>query len=103
MAPSTRLAARRDRAAEDGGKMKSLAPRLKSADTRRVKPPPAKVPDPFYSSPEWRALVAAVIAERGRSCERCGAEPSRIFGDHIVEMKDGGAPLDKRNVMLLCG
>lgn len=27
----------------------------------------------------------------------------RIFGDHIKELKDGGAPLDKRNVLCRCG
>jgi 5-methylcytosine-specific restriction enzyme A len=26
----------------------------------------------------------------------------RIFGDHIIELKDGGAPLDPSNIMLLC-
>ena len=69
--------------------------------------PPAKAPDPFYLSPEWRALMAEIIAERGRRCEdpvcERTAPPSRVFGDHIVELADGGAPLDKRNVMLRCG
>jgi 5-methylcytosine-specific restriction protein A len=27
----------------------------------------------------------------------------RLFGDHIVELRDGGAPLDKRNLTLRCG
>jgi len=27
----------------------------------------------------------------------------RVFGDHMVELQDGGAPLDKTNVMLRCG
>ena len=27
----------------------------------------------------------------------------RVFGDHIIELKDGGALLDGRNVMLRCG
>jgi hypothetical protein len=26
-----------------------------------------------------------------------------VFGDHIIELRDNGAPLDPANVMLLCG
>ena len=52
--------------------------------------------------------MSGIIHERGRSCEKCGAserngEFLRIFGDHIVELQDGGAPLDPSNVMLMCG
>ena len=31
--------------------------------------PAAKTTDPFYLSPDWRALVAEIIRERGASCE----------------------------------
>ena len=69
--------------------------------------PPEKTADAFYNSPEWRALKAEIIAERGLRCEDPQCErttpPSRVFGDHIIELKDGGAPLDKRNVLLRCG
>jgi hypothetical protein len=74
---------------------------------QRTALPPAKVADAFYTSSEWRAFIAEIIAERGRRCEdpRCqrATPPTRVFGDHIVELRDGGAPLDKRNVMLRCG
>lgn len=66
----------------------------------RVKPPP-KTADPFYTSKEWRGLVARVKRERGSFCQRCGSS-HRVIGDHIVELKDGGAPLDPNNVELLC-
>ena len=86
--------------------MKALVTRLRLLEQRSALPP-AKAPDPFYLSPEWRALMAEIIAERGRRCEdpQCArtTAPSRVFGDHIVELADGGAPLDKRNVMLRCG
>lgn len=82
------------------------APRLATADSRKVKPP-AKRAEPFYLSPEWRGLMAEIIRERGRHCQdpdhqgpRVGG---RIFGDHIVELKDGGAPFDKANILLRCG
>ncbi len=89
-------------------KLRSLRPRVARLDSRRVKPMP-KVAAPFYQSRDWRALVAAVIAERGRRCERCGrthgsdGRPIRIFADHVRELKDSGAPLDARNVAFLCG
>jgi len=64
-----------------------------------------KVALPFYSSPEWKALLAEIIRERGRRCEGagCGREGCRLFGDHIIEIRDGGPKLEKRNVRLLCG
>lgn len=71
----------------------ALAPRLR---------PPAKVADPFYLSPEWRGLVAAIKRQRGNVCEDVGPHGGRIMGDHIVERKDGGAELDPANVMLRC-
>jgi 5-methylcytosine-specific restriction protein A len=95
--------------------LQSIKGRFGTADTRRVTPP-AKRAEPFYLSPEWRAFIAAVIAERrpmlmatqGHLCEdpRCKARHSatmRIFGDHVVELRDGGAPFDRSNVMLRCG
>lgn len=84
-----------------------LSNRTPVLDTRSAKPP-TKTANPFYLTPEWRALVCEIIRERGARCEdpqcrypeRAGI---RLFGDHIVELQDGGAPLDKANVMLRCG
>ena len=42
------------------------------------------------------------IAARGRRCEECDRAQCRIYGDHIRELKDGGAPLDPANVLLRC-
>jgi 5-methylcytosine-specific restriction enzyme A len=75
---------------------------------RRVPIPPKKAEE-FYLSPQWRKFVVMLILERGRRCEKCGAfrndqgEPIRLFGDHIIELKHGGAPLDENNVKILCG
>jgi 5-methylcytosine-specific restriction endonuclease McrA len=81
--------------------------RVALADTRLVRMPP-KLADKFYLTPEWRALMRRLIEERGRRCEKCGRSSAggqrlRIFGDHIHELKDGGAPLDPQNISLLCG
>lgn len=53
--------------------------------------------------------MARLIAERGRRCEKrgptCNNDGSgsvRIYGDHVQEIKDGGALLDPGNIMLVC-
>lgn len=87
-----------------------VKPRLGTAKTRRIATPP-KVAQSFYSTPEYQAWREAVIARAGRQCEalidgkRCWkAEPhNRMFADHIVEIKDGGARLDPSNGRCLCG
>lgn len=74
---------------------------------------PHKKPAPFYLSAEWRTLMTAIISERfgSRANARC-EDPEcrtphrrgiRIFGDHVVELRDGGAPLDRRNILCRCG
>lgn len=82
--------------------LRALKPRVRSLDQRTARPPP-KTAAPIYLSPEWRTLIAEIIDERGRRCEECGRRDCRIFGDHIVELQDGGATLDKLNVRLVCG
>jgi 5-methylcytosine-specific restriction protein A len=82
--------------------MRTRPPRITARDTRTVAPRP-KQADALYLTAEWRALMRRLIAVRGRRCEACGRVDCRIFGDHVRELKDGGAPLDEANVMLLCG
>jgi 5-methylcytosine-specific restriction enzyme A len=65
--------------------------------------------EPLYTSADWRALVATLIQLRGHRCQdphckkpdRCAG--GRLFGDHIIELRDGGARLHPGNVMLRCG
>ncbi len=73
-----------------------------------IAPARQKLTAPFYGSSAWKALLRSIIAERGRQCEArdCrtvdrGAS-GKIYGDHVRELRDGGAPLDRGNVMLLC-
>ena len=77
-----------------------LGPTVAVLDARIAHPAP-KLTDPFYGTTEWKSLVAKLIAERGRRCERCGATGGMIYADHIVEIKDGGARLDPANIQLL--
>jgi len=68
-----------------------------------------KQAEPFYLSPEWKALMRHLIKVRGRRCEDTEHDATkpregvRIFGDHIIEIKDGGAKLDPLNILLRCG
>jgi 5-methylcytosine-specific restriction protein A len=86
--------------------LKTLRPRLSLANTYAVALPP-KEAEPFYSSPEWRALLTSIIGKRGRRCEDPTCKTphgpwGRIYGDHIKERRDGGADLDEANVLLRC-
>src|SRR5213075_2365396 len=91
-------AARAGKAGASAPTMKTLGPRIKPAPSR------VRAPDkqalPFYLSPEWRGLMARLLKERGRVCQHCGRTECRIFGDHRIELKDGGAALDPRNIEL---
>jgi 5-methylcytosine-specific restriction protein A len=89
--------------------LRNLAPKVATLDTRSAKPAEHKA-NPFYLSKAWRDLVAAIILERGPYCEdsrhdsaRTRGPGIRLFGDHIAELKDGGAPLERSNVLLRCG
>lgn len=68
----------------------------------------SKATHPFYGSSAWKALLREIIAARGRRCENRDCETPnrgtglRIYGDHIRELRDGGAPLDPANIKLLC-
>lgn len=80
--------------------------RIGTAEQRTARPAP-KEADKFYSSPEWRHLLGSILKERGRRCEDKNCKNprgpwSRIYGDHIIEIQDGGARLDRRNVLLRC-
>lgn len=90
--------------------------RVTAKDLRRVQLPRVKEADPFYLSPEWREFCRLLKQERwpmllltkGHCCEdpHCRADHrpgQRIFFDHIVELKDGGAQFDQDNVMGRCG
>lgn len=83
--------------------LKTLRPRLTVLDTRRVKPPP-KVADAILVSAQWKALRARMRAERGYRCEApgCGRTAGRLYLDHIIERRDGGAEFDPSNLQWLC-
>ena len=83
--------------------LQALQPRVAMADLRTAALPP-KVADRFYTSPAWIALRDRVRREAGGRCQAQGRGRAerRMFVDHIVELKDGGAPLQRSNCQLLC-
>ena len=89
------------------GALRSKGRKLDPSQRAKIKSP-EKVADPFYRSPEWRQMLAYIIKARGRRCEDAEHDPStprigvRIYGDHVRELRDGGAPLDPSNIMLRC-
>lgn len=84
--------------------LQALRPRVPMASLQTAALPP-KVADPFYSSRTWIELRDRVRREAGGRCQApgCSRIERRMFVDHIIELKDGGAPLDRKNVWLLCG
>ena len=82
-------------------KIRMLKPRLAELDLRTAREP-AKTADRFYSSRGWLGLMSKLKRERGHRCEACGSTGGKIYGDHIVELQDNGAPLAAENVRLLC-
>lgn len=91
------------------GALRTIGRKLRSPKRGNLVMIREKKADSFYSSPEWRSLMKMIIGVRGRRCEdpkhaegspRAGM---RVYGDHIVEILDGGATLDPANIMLRCG
>lgn len=85
-----------------------LAPSVRKMDTRTVKVAP-KTADPELLTKEHQNWAAQVMRFSGRRCQaidggkRCLAQwPQRLYADHIVERRDGGAPFDVRNGQALC-
>jgi 5-methylcytosine-specific restriction protein A len=80
--------------------------RVATRDTRAVKLPP-KVRDPVYGTPEHKAWRAEIMRRsRGRCEDPACAAPygtGRLFADHVVELRDGGAPFDVANGLVRCG
>lgn len=91
-------------------KLRTLAPLIRSYDTRTTKLPP-KVKNAVYTTPQYRAWRAMVVARAGGRCEavdkyglRCTKEQPhhRMYADHIIELKDNGSLLDIANGQCLC-
>lgn len=91
------------------GKLRVLGQKLRPPARNPVISVRPKEAKPFYLSPEWKALMRQIIKVRGRRCEDPDhamdrpREGVRLYGDHVIEIADGGALLDPSNVLLRCG
>lgn len=85
-------------------KLLTLVPRVEAKDLRRV-PPPPKQAAAAYGTPEHQAWRAEVMRRARGRCQTqgCGRSGVRLFADHIIELRDGGAALDPTNGQALCG
>lgn len=84
--------------------MKTVGSRLASRPAPRLTVPP-KAADPHYATPEHAAWRREVIRRSGGVCQwpGCAKPAGRLFADHIVELRDGGAATDLANGQALCG
>jgi hypothetical protein len=92
--------------------MRILSTGPKPLDMRTIKPKP-KVGDTFYSSREWLELLVRLKIERFGSvdaarcedpaCEVPGRRSGRVYGDHVIELRDDPRlALDRCNVLFRC-
>ncbi|HLY04255.1 MAG TPA: HNH endonuclease signature motif containing protein [Rhizomicrobium sp.] len=84
--------------------LKTIGPRVRALEIRAAKPPP-KTADPHYLTPEHQVWAEAVKRRADYACQwpGCGRRERRMFADHIVEKRDGGALFDLNNGQCLCG
>ena len=87
-------------------RIKCAPPRIATRDTRRVLPPP-KIRASIYGTAEFAEWRAAVIRRSGGFCQSptCAnrLRKTRLYADHVVELRDGGQPFDLANGQALCG
>lgn len=71
--------------------LRTAPPRMRVASHLIARIPP-KTADPYYLSQAHRQWRRRVIAASGGACQQCGRTGTRLFADHIREIKDGGDP-----------
>lgn len=93
-------------AASKRPKLGALAPRFPTMDSRTV-PVAPKETDSHYGSAAHKDWARAVKVRAGWRCQHPGCSNGppehRLYADHVVELRDGGAPLDPANGKALCG
>jgi len=88
-------------------RLPTLGSPIRTLDTTTARPAP-KQADPIYGTPEYRAWRATVIRRAGGRCQDpdcrtpARAAGQRLYADHVVELKDGGAPFDPANGLARC-
>lgn len=83
-------------------RLPTLGHTLRAVSTHAAAPAP-KVKDAHYYTPDHRAWSSAILARAGHACQSCGRTGTRLYADHIIELRDGGAAFDLDNGQALCG
>ena len=71
-------------------RLKTLVSRLVLA-SQAVAAPAPKQADPYYSTPEWRALREARLRLDGNRCTVQGCDLPAVVVDHVVSRRNGGS------------
>lgn len=71
-------------------RLKTLAPRLAPARQVIAEAAPKQV-DPYYATPEWRALREARLRLDGYRCTVLGCDAAALVVDHVVSRRNGGS------------
>lgn len=82
----------------------TLKPRIATIDTRRPRPQ-GKQKDRIYDRPEYKQWREIVLGRADGKCQGAGFHApagSKLYPDHIVEIKDGGSEFDPANGQALC-
>lgn len=85
-------------------KLRTLPPVVRAVKSNYVSLPP-KETERHYGTAAHREWALAVKRRAGWRCQWPGCtakHPERLYADHVVEIKDGGAALDPSNGMALC-
>jgi 5-methylcytosine-specific restriction enzyme A len=82
------------------GRLRVLRPTLATFDSSIARVPSKQV-DPYYVSPEWRALRIACLCRDRYKCTAPGCTNTATVADHIVSRKAGG-PDTLDNLRSLC-
>ena len=56
----------------------------------------------IYGTENWKRARRNARRRAGGLCERCGDEPETLDVHHRIPLKDGGAPFDPDNLVVLC-
>lgn len=93
-------------------KLRTIGHKLRLSQRAKVRIPEKRA-DSFYLSKDWRTFVDALIVERFGSrdrarcedpqCARSSSFGVRLFADHVRELRDGGLPYDRQNILFRCG
>ncbi len=86
--------------------IKTLGNRIPTLNTRKV-PNPLKEADDIYSTPPYRQWREDGFKLSGGFCQdpKCKTpyeKKTRLYADHVVELRDGGKPFDPENRLMRC-